>query len=199
MSDAAAAVVDPAGGSTSTTRATRAALEYLQLSGATPISIRATESGGSKTRFGKVDPNAAIVVWCEETRARPVIRLARRYAGPGASVTAASAALRKAAGDMRIVLTPDATAMERATAQARRLDQFIEDLHARGNAPCPRCGRPRLHVVQGCGNAISEGIDPAAAGWRATSGRRAAVQAGLWPLIEAGVNHGGTREPRDRA
>ena len=132
MSDAAAAVADPAGGSTSTTRATRAALEYLQLSGATPISIRATESGGSKTRFGKVDPNAAIVVWCEETRARPVIRLARRYAGPGASVTAASAALRKAAGDMRIVLTPDATAMERATAQARRLDQFIEDLHARG-------------------------------------------------------------------
>ena len=132
MSDAAAAVVDPAGGSTSTTRATRAALEYLQLSGATPISIRATESGGSKTRFGKVDPNAAIVVWCEETRARPVIRLARRYAGPGASVTAASAALQKAAGDMRIVLTPDATAMERATAQARRLDQFIEDLHARG-------------------------------------------------------------------
>ena len=132
MSDAAAAVVDPAGGSTSTTRATRAALEYLQLSGATPISIRATESGGSKTRFGKVDPNAAIVVWCEETRARSVIRLARRYAGPGASVTAASAALRKAAGDMRVTLTPDTTAMERATAQARRLDQFIEDLHARG-------------------------------------------------------------------
>jgi len=130
--DAAAAVADPAERSTSRPRSSKAALDYLALSGATPISIRPTDAGGSKIWFGKVDALAELTLWCEETKARPVIRLARRYAGPGASVTAASAALRKAAGDMRIVLTPDATAMERATAQARRLDQFIEDLHARG-------------------------------------------------------------------
>jgi len=132
MSDAAAAVVDPVERSTSRPRSSKAALDYLALSGATPISIRPTDAGGSKIRFGKVDPNAAIVVWCEETRARPVIRLARRYAGPGASVTAASAALRKAASDLRVVLTPDTTAMERAAASVVRLEEYFESMRQSG-------------------------------------------------------------------
>jgi hypothetical protein len=108
---------------------TRAAVAYLEASGATAITI--TEHDGvCAFRVGhKIDPDAVAIFWIMEADAKPVVARARKLAGKSADATAS---LRQAATDLRATLTPHATAMARAGAAAERLDGYIESLRARG-------------------------------------------------------------------
>jgi hypothetical protein len=103
----------------------RAAIQYLQASGAAPISV--VEVDGKATfRIGNSDPRAVAIYWTMAADARAVVTLARKLDGDAVE------ALRQAAKEKRATLTPHDTAMMRAADAAKRLDAYIEGLRARG-------------------------------------------------------------------
>jgi hypothetical protein len=109
----------------------RAALKYLEASGAVAISIRESEAGAA-IRFGKIPTEAAMVYWFPEAKARATVKRARKLAGDGADVETVAVALRRAAADLGAVLTSHSIALERATLMAVRLDEFMEVLRIFG-------------------------------------------------------------------
>jgi hypothetical protein len=109
---------------------TRAALKYLEASGANAISIT-TGSGHVVIAVGyKADAVAAF--WLLQDRARAVAAKARGLMAGGADVEGAVAALREAAVQLRVTLTAHDVAMARAGAAAHRLDAIVETLRACG-------------------------------------------------------------------
>jgi hypothetical protein len=108
----------------------RAAVKYLEVSGATAISV-VIKNEGCAFRVG-IDPRAVTVQWLPETNTRAVVRLARKHAGKNPDVATAQAALAQAAADLKLTLTPHATAMTRAGAAAERLDAYVASLRSRG-------------------------------------------------------------------
>jgi hypothetical protein len=73
-----------------------------------------------------------ITFWLRSGRATAVCRRARRHAGRELNPANSTAALRRAAGELRAVLTENATALTRATTQANRLAEFMETLNKNG-------------------------------------------------------------------
>ena len=111
---------------------TKAAISYLVCSGAVAIFIVENETGCTYRVGTKIDPRAASVHWLPEAKAKPVRKAARRCTGKSPDITTAISALHKTGADLKVTLTPHATAMMRATEAAKRLDAFIASLRARG-------------------------------------------------------------------
>jgi hypothetical protein len=108
---------------------TRPALKYLEMSGAVRISIDTT----GRISSNKIRTDTVAIFWIREEQARPVVRLARRHAGEDRTDPETMlAALHQAAADLHVTLTPHATAMERATEQAARLNRFVDGLRRTG-------------------------------------------------------------------
>jgi hypothetical protein len=106
---------------------TKAALAYLEASGATAISI--DEAGGIRT--GKA-PAGLVTYWVRSDQATAICRRARRHASRNSGPVNSTAALRRAAGELRVVLTENSTALTRATAQANQLTEYMETLNKNG-------------------------------------------------------------------
>jgi hypothetical protein len=110
----------------------KAAREYLKASGAVAISIIQAE--GAACTFQAGHKNAVSVFWLHtEALAAAVIKAARQIAGKSClDVDAALAALHRAAADNRATLTPNATALDRASDSAKRLDEFLASMRGTG-------------------------------------------------------------------
>jgi hypothetical protein len=111
---------------------TKAAVAYLIASGAVAISIVENETGCAFRIGTKIDPRAASVHWLPEAKARPVLKAARRGAGKSPDIATAISALHKTGADLKVTLTPHATAMMRASEAAKRLDQYMASLRGTG-------------------------------------------------------------------
>ena len=112
---------------------TKAAIKYLEASGATAITI--TEHDGTTATFhvgGKIDPRAVSVQWLPQMNARAVVKLARRHAGASPDAAEALAALHRAAADQRVTLTPHDVAMTRAGDAVGRIEGYIDSMRAKG-------------------------------------------------------------------
>jgi hypothetical protein len=114
----------------------RAALAYLEASGATAISIVDGEAG-CVFRTGERAAEAAGVsvhttVWVSASVATAIARRARKLAGDSPDVATATQALAQAAADHRVTLTPHATAMARARSAAARIDSQLDAMMAGG-------------------------------------------------------------------
>src|SRR5258707_14519666 len=77
---------------------TRAAINYLLASGAVAIGI--TEFAGVAS-FRAGNPFAVVVFWIAATEAKPVVKLARKLAGPAPGIATAMASLHEAAASRR--------------------------------------------------------------------------------------------------
>jgi hypothetical protein len=99
----------------------------LQASGAVAISI--DEAGAIKT--GKT-PSGVATFWTRATQGRALGRRARRYAGAHPDIATATAALHRAAHDLRISITPHSLAIDRAGGAALRLDRYLLSLKGTG-------------------------------------------------------------------
>jgi hypothetical protein len=106
----------------------RAALAFLTASGATAICI--LDDGTIKA--GKVDRRAVMVFWLPEGQAIAVSRQARKEAVGAPDVETMSAALRQAAAECGVTLTPHDVAMERAKDAAARIESFMDSLKGTG-------------------------------------------------------------------
>jgi hypothetical protein len=106
---------------------TKATLAYLKASGATAISI--DEAGVIRT--GKA-PAGLVTYWVRSDQATAICRRARRHASRNSGLANSTAALRRAAGELRVVMTENATALTRAITQANRLAEFMETLNKNG-------------------------------------------------------------------
>jgi hypothetical protein len=106
---------------------TKAALAYLKASGATAISI--DEAGVIRT--GKA-PAGLVTYWVRSDQATAICRRARRHAGPNSGPANSTAALRRAAGELRVVMTENKTALTRAAAQAEQLARHLEVMNKNG-------------------------------------------------------------------
>jgi hypothetical protein len=115
-----------------TSRPPRAAINYLIASGAAAITITADVDGASITVGTKIDPNAAAIFWLPANKARSIAMKARTIAGDNPDTDEAIRALHAAAAKSSVTLTPHHVAIPRASEIARRLDDYIESLHARG-------------------------------------------------------------------
>ena len=73
-----------------------------------------------------------VTYWVRSDQATAICRRARRHAGPNSGLANSAAALRRAAGELRVVMTENATALTRATTQANRLTEFMETLRKNG-------------------------------------------------------------------
>jgi hypothetical protein len=107
----------------------RAALAYLEASGATAILIVEGEAG-CVFRTGAMAAQAAGVpvhttVWVSASVATAVARRARKLAGDCPDVATATEALAQAAADHRVKLTPNDVAISRAQAAATKLDAYL--------------------------------------------------------------------------
>jgi hypothetical protein len=111
---------------------TRAAVAYLVASGATAVSVIETGTGRTFRVGTKIDPRGVAVHWLPETRAKAIVRLARKHAGTSPDIATAETALHRAAADPRVTLTAHHVAMTRAGKAAQRLDAYVESLRARG-------------------------------------------------------------------
>jgi hypothetical protein len=125
----------------------RAALAYLEASGATAILIVDGEAG-CVFRTGAMAAQAAGVhvhttVWVSASVATAVARRARKIAGAkstlasvgsdnGPDVATATQALAHAAADYRVKLTPNDVAISRARSAASRIDSQLEAMMAGG-------------------------------------------------------------------
>lgn len=109
---------------------TKAALKYLEASGANAISIT-TGPGGTVIAVGyKAD--AVAVHWLPAASARAVAARARKLAGDADEVEAVVAALKEAAVQCQVRLIEHSVAMGRAANAAERLDAFIDQLKTSG-------------------------------------------------------------------
>jgi hypothetical protein len=125
----------------------RAALAYLEASGATAISIVDDEAGcafrtGAMAAQG-AEASVHTTVWVSASVATAVARRARKIAGAkstaravgsdnGPDVATATEALAQAAADLRVKLTPNDVAIERARNAASRIDSQLEAMMAGG-------------------------------------------------------------------
>ena len=107
----------------------RAALAYLEASGATAIWI---SERGAIHAGGKITDTVAARWWIDARMAVPVARAARALAGDNPDVSEATAALHRAAASLRVALTADDVAIERARGAAMKLDAYLESLGRSG-------------------------------------------------------------------
>jgi hypothetical protein len=108
----------------------RAALAYLEASGAAAISIVDGESGCTfRTGARAAEVSAGVSVpatyWVSAEVATAVARRARKIAGDSPDVATATDALALAAAQCRVKLTPNDIAIERAQGAARKLDAYL--------------------------------------------------------------------------
>jgi hypothetical protein len=108
----------------------KAALKYLEASGARAISITCG-SGHVVINVG-YKPNAVAAYWLPADKARSVAARARSIAGGTDGVEAVVAAVKEAAVQCRVTLTPHDIAISRAHAMAERLDAFMDALKGNG-------------------------------------------------------------------
>jgi hypothetical protein len=104
------------------------------LSGSVPISI-VEHDGVCSIRAGRYlvkSPETVSIWWITAAMASPVASAARLYVGPGADLSAATAALHGSAAMLRATLTPDDIAIGRASAAVTRLDAMIEAMRRDG-------------------------------------------------------------------
>jgi hypothetical protein len=113
----------------------RSAIDYLHASGAVAISLIEVD-GAYAFRTGPLAKSRDIpsgrIFWISATEAKPIVRRARKNAGPAPNLTSALAALHQAASDLAATLTPHATAIERAGNAATKLDRYMESLRGSG-------------------------------------------------------------------
>jgi len=113
----------------------RSAIEYLLASGAVAISLIEVD-GAYVFRTGPLAKSRDIpsgrIFWISATAAKPIVRLARKLAGPAPNLTSALAALHEAASDLGATLTPHATAIERAGNAATKLNAYFESMRRSG-------------------------------------------------------------------
>ena len=74
----------------------------------------------------KIDPHAVSIQWLPETKARVIIKRARRDAGTAPGAATAARALAQAAADHRQALTPDDVAISRAGEAAGRMTPVLK-------------------------------------------------------------------------
>jgi hypothetical protein len=115
----------------------RAALAYLEASGATAISIVDGEAGCTfRTGAMAAEVSAGVRVpatfWVSGSVATAIARRARKLAGDSPDVATATQALAQAAADYRVTLTPHATAMARARSAAARIDSQLDAMMSGG-------------------------------------------------------------------
>jgi hypothetical protein len=130
MLDDTVAVETPAAKPVSRSSDTKAALRYLEASGARAISI--TTGRGHVVIAVGFKTDAVEVFWLSAAKARAVAAKARKIAGDAVDVEAVVAALHEAAVQCRATLTAHNTAIARAGAAAHRLDAIVETLRACG-------------------------------------------------------------------
>jgi hypothetical protein len=136
MLDDTVAVETPAAKPVSRSSDTKAALQYLEASGARAISVT-TGSGHVVINVGyKAD--AVEVFWLPAASARAVAARARKLAGNSQDVEGVVAALREAAVQCRAVLTAHDVIMARAHVAAQRLAHVIDAGHGRAQGVQPR-------------------------------------------------------------
>jgi hypothetical protein len=113
----------------------RSAIEYLLASGAVAISLIEVD-GAYVFRTGPLAKSRDIpsgrIFWISAQQAKPIVRRARKNAGPAPNLTSASTALHEAAADQRATLTPHDVAMSRAGDAATKLDRYLESLRGTG-------------------------------------------------------------------
>jgi hypothetical protein len=126
------AAVETAGRPPTRSPDTRAAIKYLEASGASAITI--TEVDGVCTfRIGsKMLARSVATYWIMLVDAKRVVDRARKIAGKGAGGNAAISALHQAATDLRATLTPHDVAMARAGVAAAKLDRYLDSLQGSG-------------------------------------------------------------------
>jgi hypothetical protein len=112
---------------------TKAAIKYLEASGATAITIVEIDGVCSFHVGSKIDPHAVSVQWLPAAKARSIAMKARNLAGANPDAATAARVLAQAAADQRVTLTPNDVAMSRAGEAAGRLDAYVEALRARGD------------------------------------------------------------------
>jgi hypothetical protein len=114
----------------------RAALAYLEASGAAAISIVEGETGCAFRTGARTAETAGIPVhatyWVSASLATAVARRARKLAGDGPDAATATQALALAAADHRTTLTTNDVAIERARTAAQRLDAYLGSLGRNG-------------------------------------------------------------------
>jgi hypothetical protein len=109
MLDDTVAVETPAAKPVSRSSDTKAALRYLEASGARAISI--TTGRGHVVIAVGFKTDAVEVFWLSAAKARAVAARARKIGGDAGDVEAVVAALREAAVQLRVVLTEHSVAM----------------------------------------------------------------------------------------
>src|SRR6267378_2361725 len=113
----------------------RAAIEYLLSSGAVAISLIEVD-GAYVFRTGPLAKSRDIpsgrIFWISAQQAKPIVRLARKLAGPRPNLTSALAALHEAVAQERTALTEHATAIGRASAAVAKLDNYFEAMRRSG-------------------------------------------------------------------
>ena len=110
--------------------ASRAALDYLQASGAAAISVIADADGVAISVGLKLD--AVSVFWLPAGEAIAVTRRARTIAGGDVDVEGMIAALTESAAHHRATLTEHTVAVARADEAAKKLDAYLAHLRACG-------------------------------------------------------------------
>jgi hypothetical protein len=102
---------------------TKAALKYLEASGANAISITSGTGGVVLGVCYRAD--AVRIYWLPAASARAVSARARKIAGDAVDVATVIAALKEAATQCRVTLTEHDIAIARADAMAQRLDACL--------------------------------------------------------------------------
>jgi len=115
----------------------RAALAYLEASGATAICIIESESGcvfRTGAMAAEVSAGASVhtTFWVSAEVATAVARRARKLAGDSPDVATAMEALAQAAAQCCVKLTPNAVAIERARSAAARIENHLDAMMANG-------------------------------------------------------------------
>ena len=114
----------------SATRPSRAALEYLALTGAAPISLIKQPDGHCTIKVG--GEGASAQWWTDSGKALTVARKARRFAGARPDLSTATAAVERSAAIVGATLTPGNVAIERAESMSRKLDSYLGAMRTSG-------------------------------------------------------------------
>jgi ABC-type transporter Mla subunit MlaD len=107
------------------------ATAYLIASGAVPLTI-IVRDGGCSIATGKITGTIAARWWLHAQDAQRVAGAARRLAGGAPDIAAAIAAVARAAGSLRAVLTTDEAAIRRAADSMVRLDAMLNRMKRDG-------------------------------------------------------------------
>jgi hypothetical protein len=113
------------------TTANKAALRYLEASGARAISI--TEGCDHVVLHVAYLPDAAAILWLPADKARAVAARARKIAGGHPRLDFMISSLQKAATERRVTLTDNDTAIARAGAATAQLDAMFAQLASAGH------------------------------------------------------------------